>query len=41
VTAPKRNIGIDALVMNLDNLSDHEREDVFGATAAAWYDLTP
>jgi len=32
---------IDALATNLDDLSDHEREDVFGASAAAWYDLAP
>ena len=30
---------VDALAANLDELSDHQRQAVFGNSAAAWYDL--
>ncbi|NOY40496.1 MAG: amidohydrolase family protein [Planctomycetes bacterium] len=30
---------VDALATNLDQLSDREKQDVFGKTAIAWYDL--
>lgn len=30
---------VDGLTANLDKLSDHERDDIFGNSATAWYDL--
>jgi len=30
---------LDGLTANLDQLSDHQQEDVFGNSATAWYDL--